>query len=266
MEMRMEQPQDGPGDAEFVQSLARGLDVIKVFDAEHPTRTLSDVARATKVTRATARRSLHTLVRLGYVRSDGTLFTLTPKVLELGHAYLRGLSVPRLAEPHLRDMMIDTGETASLSVLDGDHVVHIARVATTGVITVSINVGARFPAYATAMGRVLLAGMEDKEFDDYLARVELAPLTDQTVREVGELRAIMRAVRESGFCIQDQELNRGLRAVAAPVRDRDGTVIAAANIAASVGSCTLEQLRNMLPRLQECAAAIERDLHLVAGP
>lgn len=262
----MEHLDDGHDDAEFVQSLARGLAVIKAFDSEHPARTLSDVAKATGVSRATARRSLHTLVRLGYVRNDGTLFGLTPKVLELGHAYLGGLSLPQVAEPHLRDLMIDVRETASLSVLDGDHVVHVARVATTGVITVAINVGARFPAYATAMGRVLLAGKDDADFDAYLARVELQRLTDQTVADVDRLRAIVRAVRDSGFCISDQELNPGLRALAAPVRDRDGKVIAAANIAASTGSCSLQRLRDMVPRLQEGAAAIERDWHLVSGP
>jgi IclR family pca regulon transcriptional regulator len=262
----MERPEEGQGDAEFVQSLARGLEVIKAFDGSHPARTLSDVAKATGVSRATARRSLHTLVRLGYVRYDGTLFGLTPKVLELGHAYLRGLSLPRVAEPHLRDLMNDTRETASLSVLDGDHVVHVARVATTGVITVAINVGARFPAYATAMGRVLLAGMDDKEFDDYLERVDLQPLTDQTVIDAGRLRSIVESVRASGFCLQDQELNRGLRAVAVPVRDRSGKVIAAANIAATGGTTSLQQLRDMVPRLLECAAAIEDDLHLVEGP
>jgi IclR family pca regulon transcriptional regulator len=262
----MEHPEEGHGDAEFVQSLARGLAVIKAFDAEHPTRTLSDVAKATGVSRATARRSLHTLVRLGYVRNDGTLFGLTPKVLELGHAYLRGLSLPQVAEPHLRDLMNDVRETASLSVLDGDHVVHVARVATTGVIRVAHNVGSRFPAYATAMGRVLLAGKDEAEFDAYLARVELQRLTDQTVADPEQLRAIVRSVREHGFCVADQELNPGLRAVAAPVRDREGKVIAAANIAASTGSCSLQRLRDMVPRLQDCAAAIERDLHLVGGP
>lgn len=261
----MELPEES-GDADFVQSLARGLEVIKVFDAEHPSRSLSDVAKATGLSRAAARRSLLTLLKLGYVRGEGTLFGLTPKVLELGHAYLRALSTPQLAEPHLKDLMRDVRETTALSVLDGDHVVHVARVPTAGVITVSINVGARFPAYATAMGRVLLAGLDQEAFEKYLGRADLQPLTDRTVRDADELRTIIRAVRESGFCVADQELNSGLRAVAVPVRDRDGAVIAAANIAASAGMRSLEELRDMVPRLQECATAIENDLHLVAGP
>ncbi|GGL11622.1 IclR family transcriptional regulator domain-containing protein [Nocardia jinanensis] len=262
----MELLEDGPGDADFVQALARGLEVIKVFDADHPSRSFSDVAKATGLSRAAVRRSLLTLQRLGYVHSEGTLFGLTPKVLELGHAYLRALSTPQIAEPHLKSLMRGVHETTALSVLDGDHVVHVARVATSGVITVSINVGSRFPAYATAMGRVLLAGLDEHAFEEYLARVDLQPLTNHTVRNADELRAITTAVRENGFCIADQELNSGLRAVAVPVRDRAGTVIAAANIAVSAGVRSLEELRNMVPRLQECATAIEADLHLIDGP
>ncbi|WP_399890947.1 IclR family transcriptional regulator C-terminal domain-containing protein [Streptomyces sp. BBFR51] len=255
-----------PGDTDFVQSLARGLEVIKVFDADHPSRSLSDVARATGLSRAAARRSLLTLLKLGYVRSEGTLFGLTPKTLELGHAYLRALSTPQIAEPHLKDLMHDVHETTALSVLDGDHVVHVARVPARGVITVSINVGSRFPAYATAMGRVLLAGLDDDAFQGYLGRVDLQPLTDRTVRDTGELRTIIESVRDSGFCVADQELNQGLRAVAVPVRNRSGAVIAAANIAVGAGMRGLDELRAMVPRLQTCAAGIEADLQLVAGP
>lgn len=262
----MEQLEDAPGDADFVQALARGLEVIKAFDADYPTRSLSDVARVTGWSRAAVRRSLLTLLKLGYVRSEGTLFALTPKVLELGHAYLRGLSTPQIAGPHLEQLMRDVHETTALSVLDGDHVVHVARVPTNGVITVSINVGSRFPAYATAMGRVLLAGLDERAFEEYLGRVDLQPLTDRTVRNGAELRAIVEVVRASGFCLADQELNSSLRAVAVPVRDQAGAVIAAANIAVSAGMRSLEQLRDMVPRLQECAAAIEADLHLVEGP
>lgn len=161
--------------------------------------------------------------------------------------------------------MLDVHETTALSVLDGDHVVHIARVPTNSVITVSINVGSRFPAYATATGRVLLAGLSADAFDGYLGRIDLERLTDRTVGDVSQLRAIVDAVRDNGFCIADQELNLGLRALAVPVRDHSGAVIAAANIAVSAGMRTLEELREMVPRLQECAAAIERDLQLVSG-
>ncbi|MFS8197806.1 IclR family transcriptional regulator C-terminal domain-containing protein [Streptomyces sp. CWNU-52B] len=262
----MEPLEVGPAEPDFVQSLARGLEVIKVFDADHPARSLSDVARAAGLSRAATRRSLLTLLKLGYVRSEGTLFGLTPKILELGHAYLRALSTPQIAEPHLKDLMHDVGETTALSVLDGDHVVHVARVPARGVITVSINVGSRFPAYATAMGRVLLAGLGEDAFQDYLGRADLQPLTDRTVRDTAELRTIIEATRTSGFCIADQELNQGLRAVAVPVHDRSGAVIAAANVAVGAGMRSLEELRALVPRLQECAAGIETDLQLVTGP
>jgi IclR family pca regulon transcriptional regulator len=262
----MELLEDGPAETDFVQSLARGLEVIKVFDAEHPFRSLSDVARAAGLSRASARRSLLTLLKLGYVRSEGSQFGLTPKILELGHAYLRSLSTPQIAEPHLRDLMHDVQETTALSVLDGDHVVHVARVPVGGVITVSIHVGSRFPAYATAMGRVLLAGLDADAFQAYLARVDLQPFTDRTVRHTEQLRTIIETVREDGFCVADKELNQSLRAVAVPVRDRSGTVIAAANIAASTGTRALADLRAMVPRLQVCATGIESDLRLVSGP
>ncbi|WP_299960444.1 IclR family transcriptional regulator C-terminal domain-containing protein [uncultured Modestobacter sp.] len=256
---------DGDRDVDFIQSLARGLSVIKAFGAESPALTLSDVARATGLTRAAARRSVLTLQQLGYVRAEGALFALTPKVLELGHAYLSGLTIPQVANPHLKRLMRETGETASLSVLDGDHVVHVARVPAGGVITVAINVGARFPAYATAMGRVLLAGLDDASLGEYLARVQLEPRTPYTVRDVAALREVLEGVRRDGYCLADQELSIGLRAIAAPVRDVDGRVVAAANIATSLATGTLEDLRGMLPRLQECATAIERDLLLVTG-
>ncbi|MEZ7006225.1 IclR family transcriptional regulator C-terminal domain-containing protein [Streptomyces sp. AD55] len=262
----MTQPQDGPGDADFVQSLARGLEVIKVFDAEHPYRSLSDVAKAADLSRAAARRSLLTLHRLGYVRVEGTRFGLTPKTLELGHAYLRALSTPQIAEPHLTDLMRDVRETTALSVLDGDDVVHVARVPVRGMITVSIPVGSRFPAYATAMGRVLLAGLDADAFGTYLDRVDLRPLTDHTVRGTDRLRAIIDSVRDEGYCVADQELNQSLRAVAVPVHDRSGVPIAAANIAASTGTRTLDELHAMVPRLRECAVGIETDLRLVSGP
>src|SRR5579875_457972 len=138
---------------EFVQSLDRGLAVIRAFDAQHPELTLSDVARATGLTRAAARRFLHTLVELGYVRSDGRLFALRPKILELGYAYLSSLSLPEIALPHLEQLVERVHESSSVSVLDGDEVVYVARVPTKRIMAVSISVGTRFPAYATSMGR-----------------------------------------------------------------------------------------------------------------
>src|SRR5688500_8804191 len=150
---------------DFVQSLERGLAVIRAFDASHSELTLSEVAASTGVTRAAARRFLLTLAVLGYVRSDGRLFSLTPRVLELGYAYLSSFSLPDVAEPHLEALVAEVNESSSVSVLDGDDVVYIARVPTSRIMTVAISVGTRFPAYATSMGRVLLAGLSDADLD-----------------------------------------------------------------------------------------------------
>src|SRR3954462_10671889 len=165
----------------FVQSLERGLAVIRAFDADHPELTLSDVARATGLTRAAARRFLLTLTDLGYVRTDGRLFALTARVLELGYAYLSALSLPEVAEPHLEALVAEVRESSSLSVLNGDDIVYVARVPTSRIMRVAINVGTRFPAYATSMGRVQLAGLSDGELDDYLEAVELKRLSPRTV-------------------------------------------------------------------------------------
>src|SRR5690242_2893586 len=162
---------------DFVQSLERGLAVIRAFDADHPQLTLSEVARATGLTRAAARRFLLTLVELGYVRTDGRLFALRPRVLELGYAYLSSLTLPEVAEPHLEQLVATVRESSSVSVLDRDEVVYVARVATKRIMRVAISVGTRFPAYATSMGRVLLAGQSDEWVEDYLATVNLLPLT-----------------------------------------------------------------------------------------
>src|SRR5690606_426999 len=173
----------------FVQSLERGLAVIRAFDADHPELTLSEVARACDLTRAAARRFLLTLVDLGYMRTDGRLFALSPRVLELGYAYLSSLTLPEVAEPHLERLVAQVRESSSVCVLDGDDVVYVARVPTSRIMTVTINVGTRFPAYATSMGRVLLAGLPDEELDKYLARVKLVAFTARTVGTTSALRA-----------------------------------------------------------------------------
>src|SRR5512142_704942 len=173
----MGQPREGY----FVQSLERRLSVIRAFDVDHPELTLSEVARICDLTRAAARRFLLTLVDLGYVRSDGRQFRLAPRVLELGYSYLSSMSLPEVAQPHLEQLVAEIHESSSVSVLDGDDVVYVARVPTTRIMTVAINVGTRFPAYATSMGRVLLADLPADALEEYLARVRLNPLTRRTV-------------------------------------------------------------------------------------
>jgi IclR family pca regulon transcriptional regulator len=249
-----------------VQSLERGLAVIRAFDAEHPELTLSDVARATGLTRAAARRFLLTLADLGYVRTDGRWFSLSPRVLELGYAYLSSLSLPEVAEPHLERLVAEVHESSSVSVLDEENIVYVARVPTSRIMTVAINVGTRFPAYATSMGRVLLAGLPEDELEEYLAIVELARLSPRTVTTIGALRTELARVRDQGWAMVDQELEEGLRAVAAPIRDRAGRVVAAVNLSAHASRMSTESVRrNLVPPLLATAARIEADLRVAAS-
>lgn len=249
---------------DFVQSLQRGLAVVRAFDASHPELTLSEVAAATGVTRAAARRFLLTLVELGYVRSDGRHFSLTAKVLELGYAYLSSLSLPEVAEPHLEALVAEVNESTSVSVLDGTDIVYVARVPVSRIMTVAINVGTRFPAYATSMGRVQLAGLPEPELEEYLAGLRPRALTSRTLSTVDALRAELARVRAQGWALVNQELEEGLRAVAAPVRGPDGRVVAAVNVSAHA-TRTLESMRrDLLPPLLATTTKIEADLKAAA--
>jgi IclR family transcriptional regulator, pca regulon regulatory protein len=247
--------------SDFVQSLDRGLAVIRAFGPDRERLSLSEVARATGLTRAATRRFLLTLVKLGYVRSDGREFSLRPRVLELGYAYLSGLAMPEVAAPHLEELVARVRESSSISVLDGQHIVYVARVPTKRIMTVSISVGTRFPAYATSMGRVLLAGMSPEDLDHYLAEADLQPITASTVTDPEQLREIVSEVSKQGYAIVDQELEEGLRAIAAPIRGTNGTVTAAINLSAHASRVTLAAMRaDLLPALLETASRIEADL------
>lgn len=252
-----------PREPYYVQSLERGLAVIRAFDARHPELTLSDVARACGLTRAAARRFLLTLTDLGYVHTDGRLFSLAPRVLELGYSYLSSLSLPEVAEAHLERLVAEVRESSSMSVLDGDDIVYVARVPTSRIMRVAINVGTRFPAYATSMGRVLLAGLSGDDLEAYLARVELEPLTDRTIRTTAALRAEIGQVRLQGHAVVDQELEEGLRAIAAPIHNRAGHVTGAVNISVHAARATVDDIRDrFLPPLLAATAAIEADLRI----
>jgi IclR family pca regulon transcriptional regulator len=244
-----------------VQSLERGLGVIRAFGAGAPELTLSDVARVTGLTRAAARRFLLTLVDLGYVRTDGKYFSLTARVLELGYAFLSSMTLPEVAQPHLERLSAEVRESSSVSVLDGPDIVYVTRVAVSRIMTVSINVGTRFPAYATSMGHVLLAGLDEAALAAYLERTRLEPLTGHTLTSPAALRTELDAVREQGWALVDQELEAGLRSVAAPIRDRRGKVVAAVNVSTQVSRTTRETVREeMLPPLLGAAKRIEADL------
>ncbi len=249
---------------DYVQSLDRGLSVIRSFHAAAPQQTLTEVATATGLTRATARRFLLTLVDLGYIRTDGKEFSLSPQVLDLGYAYLSGLSLPELAQPHLEELSRSTGESTSISVLDGDDIVYVARVPVRRIMSVRITIGTRFPAYATSMGRVLLAALPPDALDEYIDRLHASPFTESTVVDHDELRRSLDVVRAQGWALVDQELEIGLRSVAAPIA-RDGHVIAAVNVSTAVSTTALEALRKrIVPNLLASARRIGDDLrHIV---
>jgi IclR family transcriptional regulator, pca regulon regulatory protein len=248
-------------ESHFVQSLERGLSVITAFGPTSPELSLSDVARATGLTRAAARRFLLTLVDLGYVRQDGRQFRLTPRVLGLGYAFLSSISLPGIAEPHLELLAREVHESSSLSVLDGRDIVYVARVPASRIMTVAVNVGTRLPAYATSMGRVLLAGLDDGALEEHLSGLELEAFTPHTVATVDDLRARLAEVRRQGYALVDQELEHGLRSLAAPVRNRGGTVVAAVNVSSHISRVTRDKARReLLPPLLRAASEIERDL------
>ncbi|MFY9890537.1 MAG: IclR family transcriptional regulator C-terminal domain-containing protein [Streptosporangiaceae bacterium] len=248
-------------DSDFVQSLDRGLAVIRAFGPGRERLSLSDVARETGLTRAAARRFLLTLVKLGYMRSDGREFSLRPRVLELGYAYLSGLAMPEIAAPHLEELVARVRESSSISVLDGDHIVYVARVPTKRIMTVAISVGTRFPAYATSMGRVLLSGMSKDELGRYLAEADLEGITGRTITDPDRLREVVRDAGKQGYAIVDQELEEGLRAIAAPIHGSAGSVIAAINLSAHASRVSMAAMRaELLPALLETARRIEADL------
>lgn len=249
-------------DVQLVQSLSRGLAVIRAFDGERPRQSLAQVAEATGLPRATVRRFLHTLVAEGYAASNGSVFWLTPKTLELGYSYLSGLGLPAIAQPHLDALSRTLNESCSLTVLDTSDVVYVARAAANRIMSVNITIGTRFPAYATSMGRVLLAGLPPAALDAYLADTALRPFTPKTVTNPDELKQLLIDVRRQGHCIVDQELELGLRSVACPVRGSAGTAVAAVNVSAHAGAVGhREVVDRLLPPLQATALAIERDLH-----
>ncbi|MGL3805679.1 IclR family transcriptional regulator domain-containing protein [Paeniglutamicibacter sp. R2-26] len=251
------------GGSTSVQSLARGLEVITSFDAEHPSMTLSEVAKRTGLSRATARRFLLTLQELGYVRGDGKFFELTSKVLQLGYSYLSSATLPQLMEPVLEDLSTEVHESASASVLDGRDILYIARVHTRSIMRVGISVGTRFPAANTSMGRVLLAYQAPGVLDALLAD-GVHPATGLGIDNVADLRAELEKVRALGHAIVDQELEIGLRSVAVPVFNADGSIAAAMNVSmgvrqqAPVGA--EEAAREVLPALLRAAAQVQEAL------
>lgn len=251
-----------PGDS-YVQSFARGLAVIRAFSAEAPRQTLTEVARRCGLTRAGARRILLTLETLGYVKADGRLFMLTPKILDLGFAYLSSQPLWQFAEPVMQNLVADLKESCSAAVLEGQDIVYVLRVPARKIMSINLGLGSRLPAWCTSMGRMLLAGLPEAELTAYLSALELKPLTSRTVTSKDELRERIATAHRQGWCLVNQELEEGLVSLAAPIRDRNGQMLAALNVSGQVNRTPPEQMvAHCLPRLLEAAAQISRLLQL----
>lgn len=247
-----------PGDS-YVQSFARGLAVLRSFGAHAPAQTLSEVAASAELTRAGARRILLTLLHLGYVEMDGRLFRLTPKVLELGFAYLSSLPVWTQAQPVMEELVQNLRQSCSAAVLDGDEIVYVLRVPAHKIMSINLGVGSRLPAYSTSLGRVLLAGLPDDVVRQRLAAASLPAHTPHTVVDPQRLYEIIQQVRIQGWCLVSEELEPGLVSMAAPIIDRSGRVVAAVNISGQVNNPTpAHLLEHCLPMLLAAAAKINQ--------
>ncbi len=245
----------------FVQSLERGLAVIRAFGSDAPALSIAEVAQKIGVPRPAARRFLLTLVDLGYATQNGKAFQLRPKVLDLGFAYLSSLDIWELGQAYLEDLAKQVRETCSMAVLEGSEIVYVGRTFVERVIPSQIVVGTRLPAYATSMGRVLLAALPEDERRALLARSPLQRLTPRTVVDVEALMNLLSDIGKQGFALVDEELSLGLRSVAVPVFNRSRKVVAALNISANVWRATTEEMvRTQLPLLRAAAEDLSRKL------
>lgn len=246
--------------AEHVQSLERGLSVIRCFDADHARLTLTDVANRTGLTRATARRLLLTLESLGYVSSNGRHFSLTPRVLDIGYAYLSSLNIQQIAQPFLEALSEQVNESVSVTVLDGSDIIYVARVPTKRIMTISLGLGSRLPAHCTSMGRVLLAELPPEQLRAIVPE-RLEPHTEHTICTRDALEAELATVRRQGWALVDEELEIGLRSLAAPLRDAGGRAVAAMNVSTHAGRTATDEIHaSILPAVLRTAGDVSEAL------
>lgn len=247
-----------PGDS-YVQSFARGLQVIRSFSAGAPRQTLSEVAAASGLTRAGARRILLTLQTLGYVTSDGKHFGLTPRILDLGFAYLSSMPIWNRAEPVMEALVRQVQESCSAAVLDATDIVYVMRVPTHKIMRINLGVGSRLPAYCTSMGRLLLADLDEEERHARLAASTREAFTKHTLTDIDALLAKVAQARRQGWCLVNQELEEGLVSIAAPIVDRAGRTVAALNISGQANRTSAKVMQDtMLPALLASAREISR--------
>jgi IclR family pca regulon transcriptional regulator len=241
----------GMRETDFISGFAKGLSVIEAFDAANPRLSITDISRITGLERATARRCLLTLAQLGYADYDGKFFSLSPRILRLGHSYLTATPLPRLLQPFLDQLSEKTGESASASVLDGNEIVYIARASHKRVMSINLNPGSRLPAYCSSMGRVLLAAMNDGDAKSILESSNRKANTPNTKTTIAELMAELQLISEQGYAVIDQELEIGLCSIAIPVRNMRGTTIAALNVGAQAPRVTVDEMvTTYLPVMQ----------------
>jgi IclR family pca regulon transcriptional regulator len=245
---------------DFIEALARGLDVIRAFRPNRPDMTLSEVAAATGLARPTARRMLLTLEELGFVRTNQNGFALTPRVLELGMAYIGSTGIWEIARPHLEQLVKHTNESSSLAQLDGSDIVYVARVAVPKIITIAVTVGTRFPALQTSLGKVLLAELPPDKLERALAEPGRSGINPLWKPGEAERNRVLSEVRARGWALTDEQLAPGIRSIAAPVRDSSQGVVAALNISVHAAETSLETLTaKYLPMLLQTARAISAD-------
>ena len=247
-------------DSDFVEALARGLSVIRAFEAGHEPMTLVEIAAATGLPRPTARRMLLTLESLGYVRTVKNAFTLTPRVLELGFTYVQASGLWGVARPHMERLVEKTHESSSIAQLDGSDIVYVARVAVPKIIALAVEVGTRFPAAETSLGKVIMSGMTAEELDQVLAQPSRSGVTPRVVVDRTELDAALADIRVKGWALTDGQLAAGIRSIAAPLRNRDGRVVAALNVTVNAAETTVATLTDTyLPWLLQAASDISAD-------
>jgi IclR family transcriptional regulator, pca regulon regulatory protein len=248
---------------DFIEALARGIDVIRAFTPGRSAMTLTEVAEGTGLARPTARRVLLTLQELGYTRLDDGSWSLTPRILELGTAYVHSQGLWDIARPHMEDLVAQTGESSSIAQLDGSDIVYVARVAVPKIITFAVSIGTRFPALQTSLGKVLLAALSPDEVERRLAEPSRSGLTPRWQPSREERDQHLREVRARGWALADEHLAAGIRSAAVPLRNGDGTVVAALNVTVHAAETPVETLvEDHLPRLLATAGRISHDLAL----
>ena len=249
--------------SDYIQSIERGLSVIQAFSHEHPDLTVSEAAKITDLSRPTVRRILLTLEELGHVHAINGRYTLTARVLSLGYAYISSKNIWEFTHPHMRKLVEQTEESTSIAVLDQTEIVYVARIPTKRIMSISLDVGSRLPAYATSMGQVLLAHLSPPKLDDYLNSVELKSFTDKTIIDKELLMKKLEEIRSKGWASAEQQLEDGLHSIAAPIRNKEGKVIAAINISAHAGRIS-QLLKDdfYIPVLLQTADQISKDLSM----